>query len=535
MREVGVKPDSLGCEVCRPAVGSILSSTRNDFIMQPQQRQTQDTNDRYLANIQRDGTYSVVPRLVAGEINPEKLKVLGDVAQEFNLYTKITGGQRIDLFGARKEQLPAIWTRLVDAGFESGHAYGKSLRTVKSCVGTSWCRFGVGDSVSLAVELEERYKSIRAPHKFKGGVSGCVRECAEAQSKDFGAIATTKGWNVFVAGNGGAKPRHAELIAEDVPRALAIKIIDRFLILYMRNGDKLQRTARWVETFQGGIKELKEIIVKDKLGICKDLEEEMDALVGTYHCEWTKVVRDPERQKAFRQFINTDETQATSERIVSRDQTRPPDWPAESAPLKFSVRDVVASAPWEWRPMCKLADLDPQPDAPTSAVLKYGDTQIALWNIPGRGLRAAQQMCPHKNAFVLSDGLLGEDEAGNEYVSCPLHKRRYNLSHKEEEQGGKCSDADYSIMTFEAKADGETVFLKLPPTDALDAVLSTTKWMLRKAREETNILAGEALADKAIELAAPSDAVRDEANGVTSQPGGKVSCSDAASGKKFDW
>ncbi|CEH13314.1 nitrite reductase [Ceraceosorus bombacis] len=563
MQEVGVKPDSLGCDVCRPAVGSILSSLNNQFIMKPSQRQTQDTNDRYLANIQRDGTYSVVPRLPAGEVTPFQLMVLGEVATEFNLYSKITGGQRIDLFGARKHQLPAIWTRLVDAGFESGHAYGKALRTVKSCVGTTWCRFGVGDSVGLAAELEGRYKSIRAPHKFKSGVSGCVRECAEAQSKDFGLIATTKGWNVFVAGNGGAKPRHAELIAEDVPRALAIKIIDRFLILYIRNADKLQRTARWVETLPGGINELKDIIVKDKLGICKDLEDEMDSLVGKYHCEWTEVVRNPERQKAFKQFINTEETQVHSERIEQRNQSRPADWPADATPLKFSVRDIAANEPWEWRPVAKVADLDPQPDAPTSAVVKYGDTQIAIWNIPNRGLRASQNMCPHRRAFVLADGLIGEDDSGKEFISCPLHKRRFNLDHKEENDAGKCNDADYSIMTFEARQEEDgTVSLRLPSSESLDALLSTTKWMLRKAREESHILSGGqpgqtdtegyAMTEKhgqIVEIAGPTEAVQEESRKLdrerrgipepaqdTSEGGAKkASCADAAPGSKLDW
>ena len=197
MQEVGNKADSLGCEVCRPAISSIQSSLFNEFIQKPIHRAGLDTNDRYLANIQRDGTYSVVPRVSAGEITPQKLIVIGQVAKKYDLYSKITGGQRIDMFGAKKQDLPYIWEELIEGGFESGHAYGKSLRTVKSCVGSSWCRFGVGDSVGLAVELEERYKSIRAPHKIKGGVSGCVRECAEAQSKDFGLIGTPKGWNVY--------------------------------------------------------------------------------------------------------------------------------------------------------------------------------------------------------------------------------------------------------------------------------------------------------------------------------------------------
>lgn len=188
-------PGAHGCEICKPAIASILASTYNEHVMAPAHHALQDTNDRYMANIQRNGTFSVVPRLPGGEVTPAQLVAIGQVAAEFNLYTKVTGGQRIDMFGAQKPDLPAIWERLHAAGLESGQAYAKSLRTVKSCVGTSWCRFGVGDSVGLAIELEKRYRGVRAPHKFKGAVSGCVRECAEAQSKDFGLIATDKGWN----------------------------------------------------------------------------------------------------------------------------------------------------------------------------------------------------------------------------------------------------------------------------------------------------------------------------------------------------
>lgn len=539
MKTVGKKSDSLGCETCRPAVGSILSSLYNDWIMNPQLRQTQDTNDRYLANMQRDGTYSVVPRLAAGEITPAGLKAIGEVAEKYNLYTKITGGQRIDMFGAKKQDLPDIWTMLVEAGFESGHAYGKALRTVKSCVGSTWCRYGLGDSVGLAHELESRYKGLRAPHKFKGGVSGCVRECAEAQSKDFGLIATPKGWNVYVGGNGGAKPRHAELLVEDVSRRQAIKTLDRFILFYIRSADKLERTARWIEKFPGGLKGLKEVIVDDKLGICEDLEKEMEVLVGTYHCEWTKVVNDPARKKAFRQFVNTDENQAVSEQMTERNQQRPADWPVETGPLHFSVLDVAKEAVWDWKAVCKFSDLDPQKDSPSSATIRYGDTQIAVWNIPGRGVRAAQNMCPHRRAFVLADGLVGEDDKGREYVSCPLHKRNYILSAKSDEEGGKCNDGDYSIMTFEGKMDEEKdlIYLRLPPTDALDAVLSTSKWMLRKATEESDALAGGE--GHAVEITGPlpEDELEQRADGI--RKGGspptapvKASCGD---GSSLDW
>lgn len=184
MKEAGNDREALGCEACKPVVASVMATLYNKHVMDKSYHGLQDTNDRYLANIQRNGTFSVVPRVSAGEITPDKLIVIGNVAKKYNLYTKITGGQRIDMFGTRKQDLLAIWTELVAGGLECGHAYGKSLRTVKSCVGSTWCRYGVGDSVGMAVRIEERYKSIRSPHKLKGGVSGCVRECAEAQNKE---------------------------------------------------------------------------------------------------------------------------------------------------------------------------------------------------------------------------------------------------------------------------------------------------------------------------------------------------------------
>jgi nitrite reductase (NADH) large subunit len=264
----------------------------------------QDSNDRYLANIQKGGTYSVVPRIPGGEITPDKLIVIGQVAKKYNLYTKITGGQRIDLFGAHVSDLPLIWEELIDAGFESGHAYGKALRTVKSCVGSTWCRFGLHDSVSFAIEVEDRYKGIRAPHKLKGGVSGCIRECAEAQSKDFGIIATEKGWNLYVCGNGGSKPQHAQILATDIDKDTLVKYLDRFLMFYIKTADPLTRTATWLNKMEGGMSYLKNVIINDSLGICDKLEEEMQLLINTYHCEWKEVVENPELRKKFSHFVN---------------------------------------------------------------------------------------------------------------------------------------------------------------------------------------------------------------------------------------
>lgn len=312
-----------GCEICKPAVASILASTWNEHILEKSLVGLQDTNDYYLANIQRDGTYSVVPRVPGGEITPDKLIVLGQVAQEFGLYTKITGGQRIDLFGARVEQLPHIWKRLIDAGFESGHAYGKALRTVKSCVGSTWCRFGVQDSTSLAIEVELRYRGLRSPHKLKSAVSGCTRECAEAQSKDFGIIATEKGWNLYVCGNGGMKPQHAILLAEDIDKETLIKYLDRFLMFYIRTADRLERTATWFNKLEGGIDYLKQVILHDSLGIGAELEQEMQYLVNTYQCEWKTTIEDAEKLNRFRHFVNSDESDPNISHVEERGQKRP--------------------------------------------------------------------------------------------------------------------------------------------------------------------------------------------------------------------
>jgi nitrite reductase (NADH) large subunit len=313
----------MGCEICKPAAASILASVWNEHILEPARASLQDTNDYFMANMQRDGSYSVVPRIPGGEITPDKLIVIGQVAQEFNLYVKITGGQRIDLFGARVDQLPHIWKRLVDAGFESGHAYGKALRTVKSCVGTTWCRYGQQDSVGLAIKLEDRYKGLRAPHKLKSAVSGCTRECAEAQSKDFGVIATEKGYNLYVCGNGGIKPQHAILFAEDLTEMQVVQYLDRFLMFYIRTADRLQRTAGWLNNLEGGIEYLKDVIIHDSLGICAELEQEMARTLNAYQCEWKATLEDPEKLRRFRHFVNTDEPDTNLVYVQERGQKRP--------------------------------------------------------------------------------------------------------------------------------------------------------------------------------------------------------------------
>ncbi|MGH8530211.1 MAG: nitrite reductase large subunit NirB [Nevskiales bacterium] len=313
----------LGCDICKPAAASILASCWNEFVLKRDKAALQDTNDHFMANMQKDGTYSIVPRIAGGEITAEKLIVLGIVAKKYGLYTKITGGQRIDLFGAQVHQLPLIWKELTDAGFESGHAYGKAVRTVKSCVGSTWCRYGVQDSVGFAIEIENRYKGLRAPHKLKFAVSGCTRECAEAQSKDVGVIATEKGWNLYVSGNGGMKPRHADLLAVDLDRETLIRYMDRFLMFYVRTADRLQRTSVWLENLEGGLDYLKQVVIEDKLGIGAELEAEMALIINTYECEWKKAVNDPVTLKRFRSFVNAEGGDDNVVFVEERGQIRP--------------------------------------------------------------------------------------------------------------------------------------------------------------------------------------------------------------------
>ncbi|MEV0649674.1 nitrite reductase large subunit NirB [Phytomonospora sp. NPDC050363] len=327
-----------GCDVCKPVVASILASLHNGHVLESERASLQDTNDHFLANLQRDGSYSVVPRIPGGEITPEKLIVIGEVARDFDLYTKITGGQRIDLFGARVEQLPLIWRRLVDAGFESGHAYGKALRTVKSCVGTTWCRYGVQDSVRLAIDLELRYRGLRSPHKIKAAVSGCARECAEARGKDFGVIATENGWNLYLGGNGGFTPRHAELFLSDVDTESLVRYIDRFLMFYVRTADRLQRTAPWIESLEGGLDYLREVIVDDSLGVCAELDEAMARHVEGYADEWAGVLDDPVKLSRFVSFVNAPGTPDPSIRFTR--ERRQPVPETRTAPVALGIPAV---------------------------------------------------------------------------------------------------------------------------------------------------------------------------------------------------
>ncbi|KAL3910462.1 MAG: hypothetical protein SGARI_002113 [Bacillariaceae sp.] len=436
----------------------------------------QDTNDRALANMQRGGTYSVVPRMAGGECTPEQLIRLGEVAKKYNLYSKITGGQRVDLFGAAKHELPDIWESLGEVGFESGHAYGKALRTVKSCVGSTWCRYGVQESVSFAVRVENRYKGIRSPHKMKSAVSGCTRECAEAQSKDFGMIATENGYNLYVGGNGATSPVHAELLAADIDEETVLKYLDRYIMYYILTADKLERTAVWQQKLPSGkngggpIEHLKEVIIEDSLGICDELDERMQYLVDTYHDEWAEVVKNPELRKQFQQFANTDDIidkQDMLEFVDMRGQVRPADWPKDGQPQtnwEAPANDIFAKSQKSWVEVGSTSDFLPNIGTP----IKYGDTQLAVFNNENRGeWYVTQNMCPHKQAFVLSQGIIG-DKDGLPKVACPLHKKQFSL-----ETGEGVGDEELNILTFPVKIEGDKVMVELPATPELDAILGT--------------------------------------------------------------
>ncbi len=439
-----------GCEVCKPLVGSILASCWNEYLLKPQHLPLQDTNDRFFANIQKDGTYSVVPRVPGGEITPQGLIAIGQVAQRYQLYTKITGGQRVDMFGARLEQLPEIWQALIDAGFETGHAYGKSLRTVKSCVGASWCRYGVQDSTTLAIELEHRYKGLRSPHKIKMAVSGCTRECAEAQSKDVGVIATDKGWNLYLCGNGGMKPRHADLFASDLDTATLIKTIDRFLMFYIRTADRLQRTSVWMDNLEGGLDYLRQVVLEDSLGIGAELENEMQAVVDSYQCEWQTTLADPQRLKLFRPFVNSEKPDEAVAWQPERGQRRPATVEERGQVITVQQRDAREG---RWEEVCALAAIPEQ----AGIAARVAGQQIALFHLPAFGVFAVANHEPGSQANVLARGLTG-DVAGEPVVISPLYKQRFRLR-----DGVSVDNAAQRISAWPARVENGQVWIFSQP------------------------------------------------------------------------
>ncbi|WP_072214978.1 nitrite reductase large subunit NirB [Type-D symbiont of Plautia stali] len=438
-----------GCEVCKPLAGSLLASCWNEYLLKPQHLPLQDTNDRYFANIQKDGTYSVVPRVPAGEITPQGLIAIGEVAARYDLYTKITGGQRIDLFGARLEQLPDIWETLIAAGFETGHAYGKSLRTVKSCVGSTWCRYGVQDSTAFAIALENRYKGLRAPHKIKMAVSGCTRECAEAQSKDIGVIATDKGWNLYVCGNGGMKPRHADLFASDLDDETLLRYVDRILMFYVRTADRLQRTSVWMDNMEGGLDYLRRVVIEDVLGIGERLEQEMQLVVDRYQCEWLSTLQDPSRRALFTPTLNSEEADETLNYVRVRDQRQP---------ASMDIIPVTTLPDEPWSAICDVTAI------PASAGIgaRLGGQRVALFRM-GETIYALEDIEPGTQASVLSRGILG-DVAGEPVVISPLYKQRVRLR-----DGQSLDNAEHQLRCWPVRIDGGKVWLGHQPMLALAA------------------------------------------------------------------
>ena len=438
-----------GCEVCKPLVGSLLASCWNDYLLKPEHLPLQDTNDRYFANIQKDGTYSVVPRVPAGEITPQGLIAIGEVAARYDLYTKITGGQRIDLFGARLDQLPDIWEQLIAAGFETGHAYGKSLRTVKSCVGSTWCRYGVQDSTAFAIALENRYKGLRAPHKIKMAVSGCTRECAEAQSKDIGVIATDKGWNLYVCGNGGMKPRHADLFASDLDDETLLRYVDRILMFYVRTADRLQRTSVWMDNMAGGLEYLRQVVIEDSLGIAGLLELEMQRVVDRYQCEWHSTLQDPSRRALFTTTINSEQPDETLNYVQARGQRQP-------ASLETIPITTLPAEPWS-----AICDADAIP--PSAGIgARLGSQRVALFRF-GEAIYALEDIEPGTSASVLSRGILG-DVAGEPVVISPLYKQRVRLR-----DGQSLDNAEHQLRCWPVRVEGGKVWLGHQPILALAA------------------------------------------------------------------
>jgi len=249
-----------GCATCRPALNYyLLCAWPGEYV---DDNQSRFINERAHANIQKDGTYSVVPRMWGGVTTPDELRAIADAADKFDVPSvKITGGQRVDLLGIAKEKLPAIWRDLNAAGLVSGHAYGKALRTVKTCVGSEWCRFGTQDSTAMGIKLEKMSWGAWTPHKFKMAVSGCPRNCAEATIKDFGVVAVESGWELHVGGNGGVKVRVTDLLCKVETEAEVMEYAGAFMQLYRREAHYLERTAPWIERV--GLAHIKERIVDD--------------------------------------------------------------------------------------------------------------------------------------------------------------------------------------------------------------------------------------------------------------------------------
>lgn len=249
-----------GCASCRPALNFyLLCEWPGEY---KDDAQSRFVNERVHANIQKDGTYSVIPRMWGGMTSAKELRAIADVVEKFDIpAVKITGGQRVDMLGVKQEDLPAVWADLNAAGMVSGHAYGKALRTVKTCVGSEWCRFGTQDSTNMGIQLEKMTWGSWHPHKVKLAVSGCPRNCAEATIKDFGVVATESGWDLHIGGNGGIKIRATDLLCKVTTEEEVMEYCGAFLQLYRQEARYLERTAPWLERV--GLKYVQERIVDD--------------------------------------------------------------------------------------------------------------------------------------------------------------------------------------------------------------------------------------------------------------------------------
>jgi len=276
-----------GCSSCRPALNYyLLCAWPGEYV---DDQQSRFVNERMHANIQKDGTYSVVPRMWGGITNPRELRAIADAVEKYNApMVKVTGGQRIDIFGIKKEDLPAVWADLNAAGMVSGHAYGKALRTVKTCVGSEWCRFGTQDSTGLGVKIEQMTWGSWMPHKFKIAVSGCPRNCAEATIKDFGIVCVDSGYELHVGGNGGMKVRVTDLLCKVESEEEALHYCAAFIQLYREEARYLERTAPWIERV--GVEYLKKRIVEDEAG--------RDALAERFRYSQLFSQKDPWAERA---------------------------------------------------------------------------------------------------------------------------------------------------------------------------------------------------------------------------------------------
>ncbi|CAE8663916.1 unnamed protein product [Polarella glacialis] len=454
-----------GCEFCKPVVASIVSSLWNDHALKGGLDMIQDTNDRFLGNIQKTGTYSIIPRCAGGDIDPDTMIAFATTAKKYGLWTKITGAQRLGMYGAPMHQLPDIFKELVDAGMETGQAYGKALRTVKACVGTSWCRYGQQDSVTMAVSLEDRYKGLRAPHKFKMGVSGCLRECAEAQGKDVGLIATQAGYNLYVCGNGGVKPVHAKLLANDCSEEECFKYIDRFLMFYISTAKHLQRTSPWLAELEGGIEYLKKVVINDGLGIGADLEAMMQRNRMNFHCEWKEVAYDDELRKKFQQFANTTETTDSNqiEYIDVRGQRHPANYSPPDILGPALYNKTEAPDDWEWIFAGDAAEFPRN----GGLAVKHGSQELAVFYLPAQSSSdqwmATQNICPHKQSRTISRGLTGELASGMLTLADPVYKTTYDLR-----SGAGIGNPNFNLSTFQTKVEDGRVLVKVPPKEQME-------------------------------------------------------------------